>query len=150
MTAELTLRQPVDAAPEQVWAVALDWERQHEWILGTRVRVTAGDGASEGSEVAATTGVGPLRVTDTMRIRSWEPPRRCVVEHTGGVVRGTGVFTVEARPGDRAVFVWSEQLELPLGAFGRLGWPLVRPVFAWGLRRSLRALARRCRDTTPG
>lgn len=150
MTAELTLRQPVDAPAQTVWALALDWERQHEWILGTRVRVLAGDGASVGSEVAATTGVGPLGVTDTMRIQQWEPPRRCVVEHTGGVVRGTGVFAVEARPGDRAIFIWSEQLELPLGALGRLGWPLVRPAFAWGLRRSLRALARRCRDATLG
>jgi hypothetical protein len=35
------------------------------------------------------------------------------------------------------VFVWSEELELPLGALGRLGWPLVRPLFLAGVRRSL-------------
>jgi hypothetical protein len=35
------------------------------------------------------------------------------------------------------VFVWSEQLELPLGAVGRLGWPVVRPLFLAGVRRSL-------------
>ena len=40
------------------------------------------------------------------------------------------------------MFVWREDLELPLGALGRLGWPLVRPVFAYGVQLSLRRFAR--------
>jgi hypothetical protein len=65
-----------------------------------------------------------------------------VVDHTGRVVRGLGVFEVFALPDGRSRFVWSEELDLPLGALGRLGWPLVRPGFTWGVRRSLEALAR--------
>jgi len=40
-------------------------------------------------------------------------------------------------PGDRSRFVWSEQIELPLGALGKIGWTVVRPAFALGVQRSL-------------
>jgi hypothetical protein len=78
-----------------------------------------------------------------MVVTEWEPPYRCVVRHTGSVVRGIGVFEVFALPGGRSRFVWSEDLDLPLGAFGRAGWPLVRLAMAAGVRASLRRLARR-------
>ena len=35
----------------------------------------------------------------------------------------------------------TEDLELPFGWFGRLGWPVVRPMVRWGLQRSLRRFA---------
>ena len=42
--------------------------------------------------------------------------------------------------------MWSEQLDLPLGALGRLGWPLVRPAFVAGVRMSLKRFAAYARD----
>lgn len=141
MSENLTLHIDVDAPPETVFAAALDWERQHEWILATRVRVVSGDGRSVGSEVTATTGIGPLGITDTMRLTVWAPPRRCEVVHTGRVVRGTAAFAVQPRGRGSSRFVWSEQLDLPLGAVGRLGFRVLRPVFAWGLARSLSSFA---------
>ena len=45
----------------------------------------------------------------------------------GGWCAGTGAFEVHALPRGRSRFVWSEELDLPLGAAGRLGWPVVRP-----------------------
>ncbi len=77
-----------------------------------------------------------------MTITAWDPPRACHVLHTGRLVRGTGVFAVEPRADGLATFVWREDLELPLGALGRLGWPLVRPFFAYGVQLSLRRFAR--------
>jgi hypothetical protein len=56
------------------------------------------------------------------------------------VVHGTGVFEIRPRGGSSA-FVWTEVLDLPLGAVGRLGWPLVRPVMRAGVRLSLRRFA---------
>lgn len=147
MSEHLELRVDVDATPETVWAAITDWERQSEWILGTSTRVVRGDGRSVGSRIAAFTGVGPVGFTDTMEITEWDEPRRCAVLHTGPVVRGTGLFAVAPR-GDAATFVWSEEVELPLGAVGRLGWPLVRPGFVWGLRRSLDRFARFCTGYT--
>ncbi len=151
MTADLTLTVDVDASVQDTWAGATDWAGQGEWMLGTRVRATAQDGRGEGGQIEAFTGVGRLGFLDTMTITRWEPPYRCDVLHTGRLVRGTGVFEVQDRGDGRSRFVWSEQLELPLGALGRLGWPLVRPVFAFGVRLSLRRFARwveRGRDQT--
>ncbi|MGH3770781.1 MAG: SRPBCC family protein, partial [Pseudonocardiaceae bacterium] len=67
------------------------------------------------------------------------------MRHLGRVVRGTGIFAVVPRGRDAATFEWTEQLELPLGVLGRLGWPVVRPVFGWGLRLSLDRFAGFCR-----
>lgn len=133
----------VDAPPELVWRAAMDWTRQGEWMLGTQVRVTEGDGVSVGSALVAVTGVGPVGVSDSMEIVEWEPPRRCVVRHTGRMVRGLGIFEVAARDG-RSVFSWSEELTLPFGVIGRLGWPLVGPVMRAGLDLSMRRFARFC------
>ena len=142
MTATLVLTVDVDAPVERTWAGATDWAGQGEWMLGTRVRPTAQGGQGVGGGIEAFTGVGPLGFLDRMSITLWEPPRRCHVLHLGRVVRGTGAFEVEPLPGDRSRFVWREDLDLPLGLLGRLGWPLVRPVFAAGVQLSLRRFAR--------
>ena len=142
MTATLVLRTDVDAPVEQTWAGAVDWAGQGEWMLGTRVWPTAQDGQGVGGGIAAFTGLGRLGFLDSMVITRWEPPRSCHVLHTGRVVRGTGAFDVEPRGDGTSTFVWREDLELPLGVLGRLGWPLVRPLFAFGVRLSLRRFAR--------
>src|ERR1700761_1691509 len=72
------------AAPVQkVWEATTDWERQTAWMLGTRVRATDGVAHEVGGAVEAWTGLGPLGFLDTMVIKVWEPPHRCVVDHTG-------------------------------------------------------------------
>jgi hypothetical protein len=144
-TVSLTMRVDVDPPPETVFAAATDWERQGEWMLGTTVRVRRGDGRSVGSELAAVTGIGGIGVTDRMQITIWDAPARCEMRHLGQVVRGTGIFAVQPRGRDAATFEWTEQLELPLGVLGAAGWPLVRPVFGWGLRLSLNRFADFCR-----
>jgi carbon monoxide dehydrogenase subunit G len=139
---EISAGVPVRAEPERVWQVAMDWSRQGEWIPGTRVR----GGAGPGAEVAAWTGIGRIGFTDTMIITEWDPPRRCVVQHTGKVVRGSGVFEVLPR-GALSEFRWTELVELPVPAAlapaatlaGR--WtivPLTRLALGYALRRFAR------------
>ena len=141
MTATLVLTVDVDAPVEQTWAGATDWTGQGEWMLGTTVRPTRQQGQGVGGRIEAFTGLGRLGFLDPMEITLWEPPHRCDVVHTGRVVRGTGTFQVQPR-GSGSTFVWREDLELPLGLLGRLGWPLVRPLFAYGVRLSLKRFAR--------
>jgi len=150
MSTDLNLSVDVAASPETTWLAATDWARQGEWMLGTTVAVTGGDGRSVGSTLSARTAAGPLGFTDTMEITEWdEAARRCVVQHTGRVVRGGGVFSVSAAPGGGSVFHWAEMLDLPLGAVGRIGWPVVRPAFVGGVKLSLRRFAEFC-ATYPG
>jgi hypothetical protein len=142
VTARIAVDVMVAAPPQLVWDAITDWPRQSEWMLGTTVRATDLGGVGVGGGIEAFTGVGKAGFLDTMVITEWDPPRRCVVRHTGAVVKGLGIFEVIALPGNRSRFVWAEELDLPLGVLGRLGWPLVRPGFAWGVRRSLNKLAR--------
>jgi uncharacterized protein YndB with AHSA1/START domain len=139
---ELVERVDVDAPPERVWAALTAWDRQGEWMQATDVTTVGGPAQGVGGRIAAHTGLPVaggrrLGVLDTRVITAWEPPRRAVVEHTGRIVRGRGVFEVESRDGGTTV-VWREELDLPLGPLGRLGWPLVRPLVVLGFRRSLR------------
>ena len=142
MTAVLELRVAVAAPAQAVWAGATDWARQGEWMIGTTVTPVRWRGRGAGARIVARTAIGPLAFVDPMEITRWDPPRVCHVRHLGTLVRGTGAFKVEPAGPDRSVFVWREELELPLGRLGALGWPLVRPVFALGVQQSLRALAR--------
>ena len=139
-------RVEVAAAAEKVFAAATDWPRQGEWMLGTSVRVRSGDGRSVGSELQAVTGILGVGVTDSMRITVWDAPTRCEVAHTGRVIRGKGIFQVHPRGRDRAIFTWTELLDLPAGGVGALAWPLIRPAVSWGLHRSLERFAEFCRN----
>ncbi|MBM7807595.1 carbon monoxide dehydrogenase subunit G [Geodermatophilus bullaregiensis] len=145
---ELVERVTVEAPPERVWAALTDWRSQGAWMLATDVETVGGPAQGVGGRLAARTGVPlpwrrgrHLGVLDTMVITEWDPPRRVVVQHTGRVVRGPGIF--EVRPsGERTEFVWTERLYLPLGLLGRLGWPLAKPFVVVGVRLSLRRFAR--------
>lgn len=142
---ELLVTVPVAAPAATVWHVVTDWPGQREWIMGTRVAVQGpGDGRRLGARLDAFTGIGPVGFTDPMEVVEWDPPRRCVVTHLGRVVRGDGIFEVAELGPAHSEFRWTERLELPLGAFGRVGWPLVRPAFRSGVEFSLRRLARLC------
>jgi carbon monoxide dehydrogenase subunit G len=134
---EITARIHVPVSQERAWRAVVDWPRQGEWMLATRVQ----GGHGPGAYVVARTGIGPVGFTDTMVISGWEPPRRCVVRHTGRVVRGEGVFEV-VPAGAGSEFRWTERLDLPLGAAGRWGWRLARPLAQRGMDLSLRRFAR--------
>ena len=133
---ELCVGVDVDAPQKTVWDALVDWERQGEWMLATKVRATARDGRDVGGRIEGRTGLGPLSFLDTMVITDWEPPRRCVVRHTGRVVRGTASFDVQpSSTGSRVV--WRESLELP-----RWLWPVIASPAELGVRWSLRRFAR--------
>lgn len=139
---EIVEKVTVEAPAERTWDAVMAWDRQSEWVMGTRVYATHLGGRAVGGEVSAFTGIGPIGITDKMVITEWTPPSVCRVRHTGRVVRGTGTFEVTATGPARSVMTWSEQIIVPFGRFGEAVWPLARPAIAWGLRRSLRAFAR--------
>jgi hypothetical protein len=138
----LSLTIDIAATPERVFAGLVDWAGQSRWMLGTKVWVPAqASGVGVGGKIEAFTGIGRIGFLDTMEITEWVEPHRVDVVHTGRVVRGTGTMLVEPRPGNTSRFVWSEDLELPFGAFGAFGWIFVKPGFRWGVLRSLKAFA---------
>lgn len=146
---ELALSVDIDAPAQAVWDAVVDWDTQGEWMLATTVRGTVHEGRGVGGQLEAFTGVWRIGFLDTMTITTWDPPRRCLVVHTGKVVRGTGAFEVEELGPGRSRFRWSEQVDLPLGLLGRIGWVFTKPLVAAGLRYSLRRLARKLSTARP-
>ena len=140
MRIHLEERVAVAAPPEAVFAAVADWEGQSAWVAFTTVTADGGP-HRVGERLLAVTKVAGVGFSDPMEVTRWEPPRRVDVRHHGRVLRGTGTFLVEPAPGG-AWFVWSEDLDLPLGAAGRFGFAVVGPLFRRMLRRSLRRLAR--------
>jgi Polyketide cyclase / dehydrase and lipid transport len=136
----LEVRVAIAAPPAAVFAAVTDWQGQSAWVAFTRVTADPGP-PRVGQRLAAVTGVGGLGFSDPMEVTRLQPPQRVDVRHLGRVVRGTGTFLVEPAPGG-AWLVWAEDLELPLGTAGRLGFAVAGPAFRRLLRRSLRRLAR--------
>ncbi|HEY0868974.1 MAG TPA: SRPBCC family protein [Acidothermaceae bacterium] len=144
--AELVVSTVVNAALDKVWAALTDWDTHGDWMVATIVRGTTDQHDGVGAGIEGITGIGSLVMRDTMTLSQWQPPpanpARCVVEHTGKVVRGSGAFEVEELGPDQSRVVWSEWVQLPLGLLGETGWIAVRPLAALFLRISLRRLAR--------
>lgn len=134
-------RVAIAAPPAAVFEAVSDWEAQSEWVAFTTVTVEPG-GHRVGERLTAVTRLAGVGFADPMEVTRWEPPSRVDVTHLGKVVRGVGIFSVEPAPGG-AWLAWIEDLDLPLGRLGGLGFVLVRPAFQLMLRRSLRRLARR-------
>jgi len=129
-------------APEVAWDMVMDWERQSNWMLFTRVWGTENDGVGIGGGVAARTSVGGVGFTDDMVITHWDPPRECTVKHLGKIVRGTGTFGIEPTVSGGSTFTWSEDVVPPLGRLGAFAWPVVRPAFEVMMRISLKRLVK--------
>ena len=62
---EVTARVLVTAEPDQVWRVAMDWSRQREWMLATRVSGGTGLGTFE---VARSGRQSEFRWTEQLRL----------------------------------------------------------------------------------
>ena len=95
------------------------------------------------SQSAALTGVGGLGLLDVMEVTAYSAAEgRWTVRHTGRFVRGTGEFVVTPGPRPHTCMIsWAEDVDLPFGLLGRIGWPLAAPLVRWGLGVSLRRLA---------
>lgn len=146
MSTDVELAVVVNKPSEVVFSYFTDWPRQGEWMMGTRVEArgagSLGMGRGDGAVIAGFTGIGPLGFWDTMTVTHWVENQRVDVLHTGRVVRGTGSMIVEPIDEHSCRFIWSEQLDLPLGWLGRVGFALLRPFFLAAINASLKKFGR--------
>jgi hypothetical protein len=133
----------IKSTPEKVFDYLTNWPAQSEWIFATRVEIrTPGLAKEVGGQIAAFTGFGPIGFWDYMTITKWEHPRIVDVIHTGKVVVGTGSMRVEKLTESITRFYWSEDLEIPLGFIGKIGFGLLKPIFLSGVQSSLNKFGR--------
>jgi len=125
-----TIRRTVRAAPQRVWQVVTDWDGYARWMPMTTMRRDPGP-SGVGWSFAGLSGVGPLRLADSMVITHWAPPAadgsgELRVRKTGRVLAGWAVVTVRAAPGDgRTRLEWVEDISLRPAPLGRLLAPVV-------------------------
>ena len=134
---EIVAGRDLDVSQREAWDAFVDWDRQREWMIGTRVRTTRNAGRGVGAGIVGRTALGPFGFDDPMTIVTWDPPTLCAVRHDGRLVRGTGDFRVVDIGDGRSCLLWSEHLTLPFGPLGRAGWRVVRPIAQRIMERSL-------------
>lgn len=112
----------LDASPARVWDIVEPIERHVDWMAdAVAIRFHTDQQRGVGTSFACETKVGPIRLTDEMKITQWVPGEAMGVEHTG-VVTGSGIFTLAPLDGgSRTRFTWTETLTFPWWLGGRLG-----------------------------
>lgn len=140
--APFTLVRTSPARPTTVWGVLTDFAAYGSWIPLTTMRVD--DGAPRvGWGFAGLSGVGPLRLSDSMVITRWEPPAGDRADQavfsvlkTGRVLSGWAEVRVTGAQVGSTV-TWTEDLTLrprPLGRLTRAATDRVSgPMFARAL-----------------
>lgn len=119
---KITVSIDLDATTDRVWAIVEPIERHVDWMAdAVAIRFETDQTRGVGTSFLCDTKVGPIRLTDHMRITEWIPGEAMGVEHTG-LVTGTGIFTLAPLDnGQRTRFTWSETLRFPWWLGGRLG-----------------------------
>ena len=77
-----------------------------------------------------------------MVVSEYDPPHRWVTDKDGDLLRGVGIMQVEPLANGSRV-TWANELELPFGIVGQLGWIVARPIAQFVLQLSLRRLAKK-------
>ena len=140
----MTLPVPLDRA----WKELIQWEKQSNWMLATKVWVTSESREGVGTEIAAFTGLAPHRypmmkffgVLDLMRVVEWRvgsESARCDVIHYGKIIKGTGTFLLTRSSDSSVRFDWSEIVVAPRALFY-----LLKPFTLVGVYLSLSRFAR--------
>lgn len=143
----IRVSRDIAASVERVWREVEPIENHVQWMADAESIVFDADQRrGVGTSFTCRTKVGPIRLTDKMRITRWEPQRAMGVEHVG-LVTGSGVFTLEALASGVTRFVWEETLRFPWWLGGPLGALIggklvLRAIWRGNLRR-LAALCER-------
>jgi uncharacterized protein YndB with AHSA1/START domain len=143
--ARIEVSTHIEAPPQRVWDVLVDWERQAEWMDdASRVEVLGGDREGIGVTLRCRTDILGVSVNDDLVVTEWRPGEVLGVRHLGWVIRGVAAFELTATSYGTHV-AWWEEADVPLGAIGEaLAPPVVTPWVRRVFRRNLANLKRIC------
>lgn len=147
----LSLSITIHTSLERAWSELIHWEKQSEWMLGTKVWVTSQTREGVGTEIAAFTGLAPHRypalkylgVLDVMKVVGWQvdsESARCDVVHYGSIIKGSGTFLLTRLSENTVRFEWSEIVQAPRALF-----LILKPFTLFGVYLSLSRFARSIR-----
>jgi uncharacterized protein YndB with AHSA1/START domain len=125
------------APPERVWKHVRRWEEQARWIRdAVWVRVLTEEREGEGVRIRVLNRVvGIPLFTEQLEVVEWDPPARLAMAHRS-FVRGVGTWELRERAA-ATMFVWTEELWLPIPLLGALALWVYRPFLRRLMRGSL-------------
>ena len=135
----LTFSIIINASQQTVFDYVSDWEKQSDWIKFTTVQ-TLSNAAQDDVNLLAVTRIGPFKLLDTMVVTTWQPHERIIVEHTGRLVLGKGIFSVKSLSDNKCEFTWQEITPVPLGQVGMIVLAVMKPLFRIPFNLSLKKL----------
>ena len=143
--ASIRVSRDIAAPIERVWREVEPIENHVQWMADAEsIAFVSDQRRGVGTAFTCRTKVGPIHLTDKMRITRWEPQRAMGVEHVG-LVTGSGVFALEALGPGVTRFVWEETLRFPWWLGGPLGALVGGKIVLRGIwRGNLRRLAALC------
>jgi uncharacterized protein YndB with AHSA1/START domain len=148
MAKAIDLRVVFDAPIERVWAELSDLASHPDWMSDAgSVEFLTDSRRGVGTQMMASTRVGPLRATDRMDVVEWVEGRVIGVEHVGSV-KGTGRFEIQSA-GQGTELRWIETLIFPWWLGGPLGELVARPILTRIWRGSLEKLRARVELSGP-
>ena len=147
MTVRVAASVDVAVDPATAFAAVVDLPSQEKWIMLTKLYAVDAEASVPfvGSRLVAFTGVLGVGFLDTVVVSEYDPPHRWVTAKDGDLLRGVGIMQVEQLPTGSRV-TWANELELPFGIAGQLGWLVARPIAQFVLGLSLRRLAKKLRS----
>jgi hypothetical protein len=101
----------MSAAPQRLWELLTDWERQGEWMLeASEFEVVSPQHSGVGVVVETTVRIAGIATRDRIRIDIWEPPTESGNGHLGivhlGWVQGRGDIHLRELPDGRTRVDW--------------------------------------------
>ena len=139
-TVTLTFRININTDQQKVFEYVTEWEKQSDWIMFTTVKELSESTTDKDINLLAITKFGPLNLIDTMVVTELKPFERIVVEHTGRVVLGKGVFSIHRLSDKKCEFVWQEITPVPFGIIGQVSVVVLGPIIRLPFQYSLRKL----------
>ena len=92
----------------------INWQGHAIWVPMTRVKIITGDGGA-GTEFVATTGLGPISLTDRMRVDELDrQAMRVRITKIGPVLTGVVEMQVVATGRANAYITWREDIRVPI------------------------------------
>jgi uncharacterized protein YndB with AHSA1/START domain len=148
MAKAIDLRVAFNAPIERVWAELADLASHPDWMSDAgSVEFLTESRRGVGTQIRASTEVGPIRLSDTMRVTEWDELRRISVEHVGAVT-GSGSFEIRS-VAQGTQLRWVERLLFPWWLGGPLGAAVARPILSRIWSGSLERLKRRVELSGP-
>lgn len=136
----LTFTITIRASQRTIFDYISNWEKQSDWIMFTTVSRLSDSAIQQDLNLLAITKIGPVRLVDTMVVTDWQPFNRIVIEHTGRIVLGKGIFSVQKVSNDSCKFVWQEITPVPFGLIGQIGLAIFKPIINVPFNMSLKRL----------